>query len=80
VEGRRDDDLGILDVLAELRVGRVLVGGDNKLVTLLLEPISDAELVLDGAEQTRLLLAVLAGGVKDSENLDTIEAVRTVSV
>ena len=69
VEGGGDDDLGILDVLAELGVGRVLVSGDDELVALLLEPVSNAELVLDGTEQTRLLVTVLAGRVKDSENL-----------
>lgn len=69
VEGGSDDNLSILDVLAELGVGGVLVSGNDELVTLLLEPIGDAELVLDSAEQTGLLLAVLAGGVKDSDDL-----------
>lgn len=69
MEGGGDDDLGILDVLAELGVGRVLVGGDDELVALLLEPVSDAELVLDGTEQTGLRVTVLAGGVKDSDDL-----------
>ena len=69
VEGGGDDNVGVLDVLAELGVGRVLVGSDNVLVALLLEPVSNAELVLDSAEQTRLLVTVLAGRVEHSENL-----------
>ena len=60
VEGGGDDDLGILDVLAKLGVGSILVSGDDELVT---------ELVLDGTEQTGLLFTVLAGSVEDGENL-----------
>lgn len=70
MEGGGDDDLGILDVLAELGVGAVLVGGDDEFVALLLEPVGDAKLVLDGAEQARLRVTVLAGGVEDSDDLE----------
>ncbi len=69
VEGGGDDDLGILDVLAELGVGTLLVSSYDKLVAVLLGPVSKAKLVLNGTEQARLFLTVLAGSVKDSDDL-----------
>lgn len=80
MEGRGDDDLGVLDVLAEFRIGRVLVGGDDELVALLLEPVSNSELVLDRAEQTGLRVTVLAGGVEDCDDLRRSERSACVSV
>ncbi len=47
-------------MLLEVRVGALLVRGDDELVPLLLEPIGHAELVLDGTEQAGLLLGGLA--------------------
>lgn len=46
-------------MLVEGGVGTLLVGGGNKLVTLVLEPLPDSELVLGGTEELRLLLGVL---------------------
>lgn len=56
VEGSGDDDLSIYELLVELGVLTILVGGGNEGVTLILEPLADAELVLSGAEQLRNLI------------------------
>lgn len=56
VEGSGDDDLSIDELLVELGTLTVLVGGGDEGVTLVLEPLSDAELVLSGAEKAGDLL------------------------
>lgn len=53
-----DDDLSVDELLIELGVLTLLVGGGNKGVTLLLEPRADAELILSRAEKLRDLLQV----------------------
>jgi hypothetical protein len=68
VEGRGDDDLGIDDLLGKDRVGPLLVVGDDKLVAVVLHVLLEAELVLNRAQQARLLLRVLAAGVEDAED------------
>ncbi|KAI6762943.1 hypothetical protein HG530_008923 [Fusarium avenaceum] len=55
VERSGDDDLSILELLVELGTLAVLVGGCDKSVTLVLEPLADAELVLSCAEKEGLL-------------------------
>jgi hypothetical protein len=55
VEGSGDDDLSILELLVELGTLTVLVGGGDESVTLVLEPLADAELVLSGSEKEGLL-------------------------
>ena len=66
MEGGGDDDLGIDDFLVEGRVGALLVVSDNVGVALGLEPLADAELVLNGSEQPGLLLGPFPALVKDS--------------
>lgn len=53
-----DDDFGVNEVLVELGVLALLVGGCDELVTLLLDPLPQTELVLGGTEKTGLLLSV----------------------
>lgn len=54
-----DDDLGVNHLLLENAVLTLLVGGGDEGVALVLEPFADAELVLCGTEEARLLLGVL---------------------
>jgi hypothetical protein len=54
-----DDDFSVDELLVEGGVLALLVGGSHESVTLVLEPLADAELVLGGTEQLRLLLGVL---------------------
>lgn len=54
-----DDDLSVDELLVKGGVLALLVGGGYQGVTLVLEPLADAELVLGGTEQLRLLLGVL---------------------
>jgi len=53
-----DDDFRIDEVLVELRVLTLLVGGGDELVALLLDPLPQTELILGGTEETGLLLSV----------------------
>lgn len=53
-----DDDFGVNEVLVELRVLTLLVGGSDELVTLLLNPLPQTKLVLGGTEKAGLLLSV----------------------
>jgi len=55
-----DDDFGVGNVLVEDGVGALLVGSGDKLVTLVLKPLADTELVLSATEKTGLVLGVLA--------------------
>lgn len=55
VERSSDDDLSILELLVELGTLAVLVGGCDESVTLVLEPLADAELVLSCTEKEGLL-------------------------
>jgi hypothetical protein len=55
VERSGDDDLSILELLVELGTLAVLVGGCDESVTLVLEPLADAELVLSCSEKEGLL-------------------------
>jgi hypothetical protein len=43
---RGDDDLGVDELLVELGVLTILVGGGHQGVALVFEPLADAELVL----------------------------------
>ena len=45
------------------------MGTYNVFMALRLKPLADAELVLDGTQQTRLLLCDITAAVEDSENL-----------
>ena len=47
-------------MLVKGRVGALLVGGGNKLVTLFFDPFAKAQLILCTTEQLRLILGVLA--------------------
>ena len=62
---RRDDDLGVHELLVELGALPFLVAGGHQLVALLLEPPAQAQLVLRRAEQAGLLAGVLAAIVED---------------
>jgi hypothetical protein len=53
-----DDDFGVNEVLVELGVLTLLVGGSDELVALLLDPLPQTKLVLGGTEKTGLLLSV----------------------
>jgi hypothetical protein len=53
-----DDDFGVNEVLVELGVLTLLVGGGDELVALLLDPLPQTKLVLGGTEKTGLLLSV----------------------
>lgn len=46
-----DDDLSVDELLVELGVLALLVGGGDEGVALVLEPLADAELVLGGAQK-----------------------------
>jgi hypothetical protein len=46
VERRGDDNIGVDHILTEGGTWALLVGGDDELDALFLEPIGDAELVL----------------------------------
>lgn len=59
VEGSRNDDLSVNKLLLEGGVRTLLVGGGNEGVALVLEPLAQAELVLDSSQKTGLLLGVL---------------------
>lgn len=80
VEGRGDQNLGVLDVLLELRVGALLVRGDDELVTFTLGPIADANGILGGTEETGLFLSGLASVVENCEDLRGVEDVKRMSV
>lgn len=62
-----DDDLGVDKLLVELGVLALLVRGGHKSMTLVLEPLADAELVLSGTKHfgdleegaTRRMLAMV---------------------
>lgn len=54
-----DDNFSVDELLVKGGVLALLVGGGYQGVTLVLEPLADAELVLGGTEQLRLLLGVL---------------------
>lgn len=54
-----DNNFSVDELLVKGGVLALLVGGSHQGVTLVLEPLADAELVLGGTEQLRLLLGVL---------------------
>ena len=54
-----NDDFGIDQLLIKGRVLTLLVGGGDKSVTLILEPFSNTQLVLGGAQELGLLFGVL---------------------
>ena len=54
-----DDNFSVDELLIKGGVLALLVRGGHQGVTLVLEPLADAELVLGGTEQLRLLLGVL---------------------
>ena len=54
-----DDDLSVDQLLVKGRVIAVLVGGGDQSVALVLNPLPQAEFILDGTEKTGLLLGVL---------------------
>jgi len=68
VEWSGDDDLGVNELLVELAVLALLVGGGHQCVALVFEPLPDAELVLGRAQHLGLHLGVLLAIVKDEEN------------
>ena len=53
-----DDDLCVDELLVELGVLALLVRRGDERVALLLDPLADAQLVLSGTEELRLLLSV----------------------
>ena len=55
-----DDDFGVNQLLLKDRVRTLLVGGGHQSVTLVLEPLANAELVLSGTEEAWLLFGMLA--------------------
>lgn len=55
-----DDDFRVNQLFLKGRVRTLLVGGGHQRVTLFLEPFANAELILGGAEEARLLLGMLA--------------------
>lgn len=60
-----DDDLGILKLLVKGRVLAVLVAGGDEGVALILKPLANTKLVLDGSEKlgdlmSRVLSAIVA--------------------
>ena len=57
------------DVLLQVAVGSLFAAGDNEFVTLGFEPFLDAELVLNGTEEARLLLSGIASLVEDGHDL-----------
>jgi hypothetical protein len=54
-----NDDFSVNHLLLEHAALALLVGGGDESVSLVLEPLADAELVLCGTEETRLLLGVI---------------------
>ena len=54
-----DDDLSIDQLLVELAVLALLVGGGHESVALVLDPLPETELVLRRAQELGLLLGVL---------------------
>lgn len=48
-----DDDFGVNQLLVELGVFALLVGGGDQSVALVLEPLADAELILSRSEKGR---------------------------
>lgn len=46
-----NDDLCVYQVLVEFRILSILVGGSDELMSLVLEPFADTELVLSCAEK-----------------------------
>lgn len=70
MEGSGDDDFSIDDFLVEGRVFAFLVVGDHQGVALGLEPVADAKLILNCAEQSRLVLGPFATFVENCENFD----------
>ena len=73
VERGGDNNLSIDNFLVECRVFAFLVIGDDIGVALRLEPLSEAELVLNCAEQPRLFLGPLAPFVENCKNFDLNE-------
>jgi hypothetical protein len=69
VEGSGDQNFGINDVLLEITVGTFLAARDHKFVALGFEPLLDAKLVLNSAEEAGLFLSGLSTVVEDSEDL-----------
>ena len=55
-----DDDLSVDQLLVKGRVGAVLVGGGDESVALVLNPLPQAEFILDGTKKTGLFFGVLA--------------------
>jgi hypothetical protein len=70
VEGSGNDDFSIDDFLVEGRVFAFLVVGDNQGVALGLEPFADAELILNCAEQSRLVVGPFAAFVENCKNFN----------
>ena len=62
-EGLRDHHLGVGQVLVELGVLAVLVGGDDQLVARGLEELAQAELAGDAARAARPGVKSIASGV-----------------
>jgi hypothetical protein len=59
-------------MLSEFTAFAFFVGGRDELVPLLLEPVGDAELVLDGTEQTRFLFGSLSTIVENEQDLHDV--------
>ena len=55
----RDNDLRVDEFLVKSRILALLVGRGDQGVALLLEPFADAEFVLGGSQQARLLPGVV---------------------
>jgi len=70
VKGRRNVNFGVLDVLLKIAIRALFAARYDELVSPSLEELREAEPVLNGTEQTRLLLGSLVTVVEDSENLD----------
>ena len=60
-------------------VGTLLVGGGHELMALVLDPLSDAKLVLCAAEQLWLVLGVLASLIAISCQLWFIDGLRATT-
>ena len=69
VERSGDENLSIDDVLLEVAVGSFLAAGDNEFMTLRLQPISNAELVLGSAKEAGFLEGGFTTVVEDSKDL-----------
>lgn len=68
VEGSRNDDLSVNKLLLEGGVRTLLIGGGDEGVALVLEPLAQAELVLDSSQKTGLLLGVLTAVIQTHKN------------